>query len=89
MKVKIISLVAILFLITSCSGSDVSKEIKITDAAENTAYVEYLWCKNGPDMTPEAFRGMLQEWNEILDGMETPVTMSVGLIPRTPTDLYD
>ena len=89
MKVKIISLVAILFLITSCSGSDVSKEIKITDAAENTAYVEYLWCKNGPDMSEEAFGAMIQDWNGILDGMETTVTMSVGLVPRTATDLYD
>ena len=70
MKVKIISLVAILFLITSCSGSDVSKEIKITDAAENTAYVEYLWCKNGPDMSEEAFGAMIQDWNGILDGMK-------------------
>tara|TARA_B100000131_G_scaffold70129_2_gene66400 strand:+ start:6459 stop:7271 length:813 start_codon:yes stop_codon:yes gene_type:complete len=87
MKIKFISVVTALLLMVSCSGSD--QERVISDSAENTVYVEYLWCKNGPDMTPEAFRGMLQEWNEILDGMETTVTMSVGLIPRTPTDLYD
>ena len=32
---------------------------------------------------------MLVEWNEILDGLETAVPMSVGLLPRTETDLYD
>ena len=89
MKIRIIGLLAALFLITSCSGTDQNEEMKISDAAENTAYVEYLWCKNGPDMSEEAFGTMIEEWNGILDGLETTVTMSVGLVPRTPTDLYD
>ena len=89
MKVKIISFAAILFLLASCSGSDEAKEIQITDAAANTAYVEYLWCKNGPAMSEENFNGMIGYWNDIQDGMENPVPMSVGLVPRTETDLYD
>ena len=82
---------SIIFLLSifvvSCSGS-VEKE-SIYENADNTAYVEYLWCKNGPDMSQEAFTSMISEWNEILDGLETAVPMSVGLVPRTETDLYD
>ena len=40
-------------------------------------------------MSQEAFTSMISEWNEILDGLETAVPMSVGLVPRTETDLYD
>ena len=89
MKLKIITLAALISLVASCSGSDQSKEIKISDAAETTAYVEYLFCKNGPDMSQESFATMISEWNTIQDGMENPVPMSVGLVPRTETDLYD
>ena len=69
MKIKIITLAAIVSLMTACSGSDQSKEIKISDAAETTAYVEYLFCKNGPDMSQESFTTMISEWNTIQDGM--------------------
>ena len=86
MKIKIITLAGIISLLASCSESG---DIEISDAAENTAYVEYLFCKNGPDMSQESFAGMLSEWNTIQDGMENPVPMSVGLVPRTETDLYD
>ena len=89
MKIRIIGLSVTLFLITSCSGTDSSKEIKISDAAANTAYVEYLWCKNGPDMSEEAFGSMLSAWNDIQDGMTNSVPMSVGLVPRIETELYD
>ena len=64
---------SIIFLLSifvvSCSGS-VEKE-SIYENADNTGYVEYLWCKNGPDMSQEAFTSMISEWNEILDGLET------------------
>ena len=62
MKIKIITLAGIISLLASCSESE---DIKISDAAENTAYVEYLFCKNGPDMSQESFAGMLSEWNTI------------------------
>ena len=63
---------SIIFLLSifvvSCSGS-VEKE-SIYENADNTGYVEYLWCKNGPDMSQEAFTSMISEWNEILDEVE-------------------
>ena len=52
---------SIIFLLSifvvSCSGS-VEKE-SIYENADNTGYVEYLWCKNGPDMSQEAFTSMI------------------------------
>jgi len=87
MKFKIITLIAGIYLLASCSGSD--QGIKLSDSAENTAYVEYLFCKNGPAMSQENFTGMIDYWNDIQDGMQNPVPMSVALQPRTATDLYD
>ena len=84
MKFKIITLIAGIYLLASCSGSD--QGIKLSDSAENTAYVEYLFCKNGPDMSQENFTGMIAYWNDIQDGMKNPVPMSVALQPRTATD---
>jgi hypothetical protein len=40
-------------------------------------------------MSQESFTAMISEWNTIQDGMDNPVPMSVGLVPRTETDLYD
>ena len=51
MKFKIITLTAAICLLASCSGNN--QGIKISDSAENTAYVEYLFCKNGPAMSQE------------------------------------
>ena len=86
-RTNLLFIFSLSIFVVSCSGP-VEKE-SIFENAENTAYVEYLWCKNGPDMSQEAFTQMISEWNEILDGLETAVPMSVGLVPRTETDLYD
>ena len=61
------------------------KEVNLSDSAINTGYVEYLFCDFGPDMSQESFSEMLVEWT--LDGLETAVPMSVGLLPRTETDM--
>tara|TARA_Y100001970_G_scaffold98563_1_gene123893 strand:+ start:39944 stop:40756 length:813 start_codon:yes stop_codon:yes gene_type:complete len=87
MKIRILVLFTFLTLVASCS--DKAEIVSIYNQADDTGYVEYLWCKNGPDFSQESFSAMLSEWNQILDGLETTVTMSVGLVPRTPTDLYD
>ena len=86
-KKNLLFIFSLSIFVVSCSGP-VGKE-SIFENAENNAYVEYLWCKNGPDMSQGAFTQMISEWNEILDGLETAVPMSVGLVPRTETDLYD
>ena len=63
-----------------CRGKS---EIDIAESALDTAYVEYLFCDFGPDISQESFAELLIEWNDILDGLETAVPMSVGLVPRT------
>ena len=85
-KNKILGFLLAPFLAYSCSENS---EVNLSDSAINTGYVEYLFCDFGPDMSQESFSEMLVEWNEILDGLETAVPMSVGLVPRTETDLYD
>ena len=85
-KTKILGFFLVLFLAYSCSESE--QEVELSDSAINTGYVEYLFCDFGPDMSQESFSEMLVEWNEILDGLETAVPMSVGLVPRTETELY-
>ena len=79
MKFKIITLTAAICLLASCSGNN--QGIKISDSAENTAYVEYLFCKNGPAMSQEKCTGMIAYWIDIQDGMKNPVPMSVALQP--------
>ena len=86
-KTKVLGFFLVPFLAYSCSES--TQEVDLSDSAINTGYVEYLFCDFGPDMSQESFSEMLVEWNEILDGLETAVPMSVGLVPRTETDLYD
>jgi hypothetical protein len=85
-KKNVFALLIATFLI-SCSGT--KEETSLSDSAMNTGYVEYLFCDFGPEMSEETFSQMLIEWNEILDGLEVAVPMSVGLVPRTETDLYD
>ena len=80
MKFKIITLIAGIYLLASCSGSD--QGIKLSDSAENTAYVEYLFCKNGPDMSQENFTGMIDYWNDIQDGMQNPCLLYTSPSPR-------
>ena len=86
-KNKILGSFLAAFLAYSCSES--TQEVDLSDSAINTGYVEYLFCDFGPDMSQESFSEMLVEWNEILDGLAIAVPMSVGLVPRTETDLYD
>ena len=87
LKNKILGFLLVPFLAYSCS--ETTEEVNLSDSAINTGYVEYLFCDFGPDMSQESFSEMLIEWNEILDGLETAVPMSVGLVPRTENDLYD
>lgn len=86
-KNKILAFVLISIFAISCAEE--KSEIDIAESALDTAYVEYLFCDFGPDISEESFAELLIEWNDILDGLETAVPMSVGLVPRTETDLYD
>ena len=84
-KNKILAFVLISIFAISCAEE--KSEIDIAESALDTAYVEYLFCDFGPDISQESFAELLIEWNDILDGLETAVPMSVGLVPRTETDL--
>jgi hypothetical protein len=79
LKNKILGFLLVPFLAYSCS--ETTEEVNLSDSAINTGYVEYLFCDFGPDMSQESFSEMLIEWNEILDGLETAVPMSLGLVP--------
>ena len=85
LKINILSILT-LAILASCSGE---KEPDLASSAQDTKYVEYIFCDLGPDYTNEGFMAMIQEWNSLQDSLETPVEISAGLAPRTENDLYD
>ena len=74
-KNKILGIFLASLLVYSCSES--TQEVDLSDSAINTGYVEYLFCDFGPDMSQESFSELLVEWNEILDGLEYAVPLSL------------
>ncbi len=85
LKINILSILTLTILV-SCSGE---KEPDLASSAQDTKYVEYIFCDLGPDYTNEGFMAMIQEWNALQDSLETPVEISAGLAPRMENDLYD
>lgn len=57
-----------------------------TAAMEPTAYYEYLWCKNGENMSDEAMTDFLADWNTEMDQLNVKPNAAFGYIPRGWTD---
>lgn len=58
-------------------------------AAPSWSVVEYMWCDQGPDFSPENYAKLTAAWNAINDQDPTPAAGAFTIAPKVENELYD
>jgi hypothetical protein len=94
---KLMMMVVLLSLIGACAQEEsaavssnaveaveavVADDVTELPPATPAAYYEYLYCKDGPNYSPDAFWAMLKDWNGVIDALDAQPTAAFGYSPR-------
>ena len=91
---KLLMLVALSSLLGACAQEEreevaatavdaaVAAPVAALPPATPDGYYEYLYCKNGPNYSQDAFWAMVKDWNGVISSLEAQPTAAFGYVPR-------